>query len=169
MLAESILKDMWEITDKQLSDHAEWLESNGARGVRLDKTGRDLSNSAHPRAKMDQGKFIGARFNHANLEGASFAEADFSGARLEGANLKGANFRGADLGGVTLDGADMTGADLSNADCSGATFRKANLTNTICTNIDFVAADLTGAKQDGMKITGESRLRDAQGLQPGDS
>ncbi|MEM1296068.1 MAG: pentapeptide repeat-containing protein, partial [Verrucomicrobiota bacterium] len=98
LLAESTLIRMWEITDQQLKDHSEWLKSKGQSGVRLDKTGRDLSNSAHPGAKMDQGKFIGARFNNANLEGASFAEADFSGARLEGANLKGVNFRGADLG-----------------------------------------------------------------------
>ncbi|MEO0444841.1 MAG: pentapeptide repeat-containing protein [Verrucomicrobiota bacterium] len=157
------LLTMWDITAEELAAHAEWLSSGGARGKRLDKTGRDLSSKNYPKLQANQAHFIGTNFTDANLKEASMIMVDCSGARFERTNLYGADLRSADLGGVILDGVNLAMADLSGADLSGASLKGANLTRTNFTDADLIGADLTGATQDGICVQG-AMLSDTKGL-----
>ena len=132
------------ITTEQLNEiltkHAEWVNSCGAKGVRANLWGADLS---------------GAYLKDANLKGANLSNADLWGADLRSANLWYADLRGADLrdaslgcadlgyadlGGANLGGANLDGADLRDADLRGANLGHANLYGA-----DFSGADLGGA------------------------
>ena len=59
-----------QITPEDMNLHAEWLESGGERGKRLEKPGRDFSGQDHS----------GKRFDQAHFQGTSFGSGDFSGA-----------------------------------------------------------------------------------------
>jgi hypothetical protein len=83
-----------------LTDHREWVTSNGVRGTRAYLSGANLSE--------------------AYLSGANLSEADLSGAHLYAANLSGANLSVADLSGANLSEAYLSGANLSGANLSGA-------------------------------------------------
>ena len=82
------------ITTEQLNEiltnHAEWVNSCGAKGVRADLWNANLS---------------GADLRSANLRSANLWDADLSGADLRDANLKYA----------ILEGANLSGADLCDA------------------------------------------------------
>lgn len=156
-------ESMWEITEADLAAHAEWLNSGGTSGKRMEKPGRNLSGHSYPGIRADQARFIGTNFTDADLTGVSFISVDCSGARFNGANLTRADLRGADLGGVLFDGANLTEADLTGADLSGASLQNANLTRANFTEADLIAANLTGAIQTGMCVAG-AKLNDTRGL-----
>ena len=129
------------ITTEQLNEiltkHAEWVNSCGAKGVRANLWGADLS---------------GAYLKDANLKGANLSNADLWGADLWGADLSGANLKGANLWACDLSGADLRGADLRGADLRGANLWYAELRGANVGCADLRGANLSGANLWNAKI-----------------
>ena len=118
------------ITTEQLNEiltnHAEWVNSCGAKGVRADLWNANLS---------------GADLRSADLSGADLGGADLGGADLGGADLRDANLWNADL-----RSANLRSANLWDADLSGADLRDANLKYAILEGANLSGADLCDAK-----------------------
>ena len=125
--------------------HAEWLASQGVRGVRADLTGADLRG--------------------AHLQGADLSEADLRGAHLCGAHLRGARLRGADLERADLTGADLRRADMRRVDLREADLQAADMRGTYLQDANLWGADLRGANLWGADLRGanlrEVNLQDA--------
>ena len=125
---------MYGITTERFNDilakHAEWVNSCGAKGVRANLWGADLSDTD---------------LRGANLRGACLWSANLEGANLSGANLRDANLRDANLESANLSGADLRGANLNDADLTYTDLKSANLRGACLWCADFSDADLRGA------------------------
>ena len=99
-----------EVLDRRLAEHARWVESGGAEGVRGDFSGLDLSGRDFSGALLAAVRFAGAV-----LAGCRFRGALLSAAEMTGANLVDADFTGADLRAADLAGANLRGATLQDA------------------------------------------------------
>ena len=130
-----------------LADHAVWLASKGASGVRADLTGAVL--------------------RYANLSAANLSHADLSGANLQRAvlryaNLSAANLTGADLRDADLSDVDLCGAHLRAADMQGTYLQDANLWGADLQDANLWGADLRGANLREVNLRG-ANLRDCTG------
>jgi uncharacterized protein YjbI with pentapeptide repeats len=103
------------ITNEELLAHAQWLESGGKSGRKIDETGMNLAGAALNDLNLAKGQFVGTTFTKANLAGTNLSGGDFSGANLEGANLTDTDFTYADLIAANLNGASQTGIKLAGA------------------------------------------------------
>lgn len=130
---------------------------------KADFTGSRLVNANFSRARLQQARFDcaglgrldrgdimggeeegcsdlrGARFEGAELAGASFTGVDLQGAVFDFAKLYGAQFLDADARGASFGGAELHGARLD-SDFQGASFFKANLAGADLAGGDFEAA-----------------------------
>ncbi len=128
-----------------LSEHREWVHSDGRSGSRADLSGAKLS-------------FVDlfGDLREAILTEAVVHGANLSGTRLSGADLSKANLYGADLSRANLTEADLTGADLTRADLT-----EANLTAADLTEADLSRATVTNAT---FEPTGLPELNDMVGM-----
>jgi uncharacterized protein YjbI with pentapeptide repeats len=115
---------------RMLADHAAWVESGGAEGVRADFSCADLA---------------GVDFSGRNL-----CLADFSGALLSGARLQGARLIAADFRTANLTRADFSGADLRGANLAGAHHRDADFSKVRAGLIPGVALTTRGLDERGL-------------------
>ena len=102
---------------RRLREHAEWVQSLGQAGHRLELEGFDLSGL--------------------DLHGANLALARLSRCLMARANLKSAFLLAANLSGTNLSEADLTAADLRGAD-----FREAHQRGLI--SIGALVGDIPG-------------------------
>jgi uncharacterized protein YjbI with pentapeptide repeats len=103
-----------------LTDHREWVTSNGVRGTRAYLSGANLSEAYLSGANLSEADLSEANLSGANLSGAGLSEANLYGANLSGANLSEAYLSGANLSEAYLSGANLSGANLSGAYLSEA-------------------------------------------------
>ncbi|OBA03963.1 hypothetical protein A9P44_20305 [Paenibacillus polymyxa] len=132
------------------------------KGIRLQYA--DLSESSFNNSVFTEGNLIGSCWNKACLQ-----EADFSGcliqeARFEQANLRGASFRDA----IAVPGiyqserwerpgfqpVSFAGADLTGAQFQGAYLKDADFTGAILQGADFMGAAFEGACFKGAVLDG---------------
>lgn len=99
--------------DLQLASHKQWLDSDGARGQRLDLSGQLLAGIDFRGVDLRQ-----ANLNNAILDGAMLADAMLQGAELRQTTFLNADLSNADLTDAhglafhNLAGTDLTGANL---------------------------------------------------------
>jgi len=105
-----------------LTNHKEWLESNGEKGARANLADADLAG-----ANLADANLAGANLAGAYLAGADLAGADLASAYLARANLADADLAGANLADAYLAGANLADANLADADLAGANLAGANL------------------------------------------
>ncbi|WP_295559469.1 pentapeptide repeat-containing protein [uncultured Hyphomicrobium sp.] len=151
--------------------HFKKAHMSGANLFGADLTGADLSDVDLRAAKLDRIVAIGARFDRANLAGASllrpttatsfewnrsespsFTGADLTKAQLFGV-FSGGSFAGARMSGVTLAPQSDTGfievlwrSRLDSADLSGADLSGANLSHVSLRFANLQGANLKGAR-----------------------
>jgi uncharacterized protein YjbI with pentapeptide repeats len=141
----------------------------------------DFSDANLGLAWMQMAEFNGARFDRANLRGAtllwsdardaSFLDADLTGANLDGTLVAGANFSGVRSGSIIgrpaglpaswrlLDGmlighrANLPGVDLSNANLSNMNLAGTNLAGAHLANADLSSTNLAGADLSGAELS----------------
>lgn len=109
----------------------------------------NLRNARFDGANMEGATLNYANFDSVDLRNANCQNTDFTGANLHSANLEGANLQGANLTGANLHSTDLRGADLQDADLCGVNLHGA----------DFRGADLRGRSLTGMNLAG-CRFRD---------
>ena len=88
-----------------LEQHREWVESDGAKGQRM-----ELARANFAGVDLTGANLQNAILNRANFQGAELLLADLRGASLVQANLQEANLLGADFHGANLEGAALEGA-----------------------------------------------------------
>jgi uncharacterized protein YjbI with pentapeptide repeats len=106
-----------------LAQHKEWVESEGARGARLELSelnfeGKDLAGVNLRDAVLHHANFRRAELLLADMRGAHLVQSDFRESNLLGADFTGANLQGARFGASSglatrkLGGANLLGAEL---------------------------------------------------------
>lgn len=105
-----------------LYNHANWLDSKGAKGEAADFKKAHLKGVVLMGANLRE-----ANFQDATLYGAYLKKANLEGACLEKANLRGANLRWANLEQADLKGANLIRADLREANLEKTQLQGANL------------------------------------------
>ena len=106
-----------------LAQHKEWVESEGARGARLELSelnfeGKDLAGVNLRDAVLHHANFRRAELLLADMRGAHLVQCDFRESNLLGADFTGANLQGARFGASSglatrkLGGANLLGAEL---------------------------------------------------------
>ncbi len=113
---------------KIIEAHKDWVDSNGADGIRANLAWADMSYQQMPDFDFKHVNLCGAILTNANLKSSNFvaanlAYADLSGANMSyayllDANLYHANLSGADFRWVNFRYVDFTGANLSNIQLS---------------------------------------------------
>lgn len=116
--------------ERVLSEHQEWLRSDGVTGER---------------AEFHRVRLAGVDFSRANLRRVSFAGSDLAGAKLDGADLSGAELGGANLCGASLRAANLHGADLDETILRDSDLRDADL---------LEARGLAGGQLGGADVAG---------------
>lgn len=121
----------------------------------------DFQSMYLPRANFFGARAEQARFDDADLTGASFVHAQLQKTTFRRCHMANAYLTGADLTSADLSGADLTGADLTfttlhrtnltNANLRGANLRKARLTKT---NLDGTDLSYTNLKETAMDSVG---------------
>ncbi len=165
------LDDLGEPLDAKFRQHAMWVDSAGAAGVRLDVSGCDLRPAGDlgrteltalvapgstwcamelSGIRLGAGRLHDSDFRFANLREADLRGADLRRCRLRNACLAGANLRALTLSGgrslaTQLAGADLSHADLRGADLRGADLSAADLGHAALDGCDLRGADLTAA------------------------
>jgi uncharacterized protein YjbI with pentapeptide repeats len=88
----------------------------------------------------------GARFEEAQLHGATFTGADLAHAWLKDALFLESDLGGANLSGAQLDGAQFVNAKLERTTWTGCTGKAAVFMNVACPESDFSEAQLPGSR-----------------------
>lgn len=172
-----------------LKKHADWIESGGEKGARIDFDGADISSVSFKGANISGARLRRCSLKGANLTGAVIDLADMTYSDLSYANLTEASIRGTTLRGANLSNADMTRAkvvvmpfqatkswptnldrailhyaDLTNAIFEKAIMNYADLTGAILAGANFIEVDLTRVKkpQSNKSITSTECKRAAQ-------
>ena len=154
---------------KILSDHKNWLESEGGQGQRADLSGVILHGAKLRGANLRKAILCGADLRSANLRKAKLSEADLCETNLDGAllgranlfsaklrlaNLRGAELRRANLSAALLTGAEMSGVDLSKATLNSAELTWSNLNGACLFEASFRGADLDRANLNNVYLDG---------------
>lgn len=131
-----------------LSEHSEWLRTDGASGSQLNLEGaildqRDLSGADLRYSILKGSSLIRSSLNMTNM---SFA--DLREARLDYAKCEKSNFSNALMSDVVMEG-----AFLSSSNFSGASMYRASLRYADIKFAKFVAAKLTAANLGGANFT----------------
>lgn len=143
-------KDSFDSSEIDLSDEDlrslafEDAELVGARLIRVNLTGTDVTSSVLDGADLSEAMLGGA-----NLQGVTLVEAKLVRADLRGANLQGADLDDADLTEATAAQANLSGARLTCAIAARADLSGADLSSTV-----LVSANLDGARLDGANLVG---------------
>lgn len=130
---------------------ADWRsqrEAELARLPELDLDRRDLRN-----ASAMGTKFISARMEGAELEGAILSAADFEGAALKGANLESASAYFADFSRTDLTGAKLRHANLTSTGFEHAILREADLSTALLIDAGLLSANLRDADLTAADLT----------------
>ncbi|EKO38579.1 MAG: putative low-complexity protein [Solidesulfovibrio magneticus str. Maddingley MBC34] len=129
--------------------HKDWLDSNGAKGIKADFSNADLSGIDLEKIRpltediaagrlaginLAKSNFAGAILAKANLTCSNFSEANFSRANLAEANFSGANLTKANMPHTNLYKTNLGGANLYNADLSYAQFNTTDMDGATLTN-----------------------------------
>jgi len=136
---------------KVLSQHALWVESNGADGTRAELQEEDLSRLDLSGIYLNGADLRGCNFAHSNLSKGVFVLSDLSGANLEDVNAWRADFSGASLADACLQGPRLGYATFEPIELKGPDGkplgRKApsNLSRADLRNADFTGAELDRA------------------------
>jgi uncharacterized protein YjbI with pentapeptide repeats len=132
--------------------HDEWLETDGARGARMDLpedvdlSGIDMEGWMLSDAVLATADLSGARLAGANLGGAILLEASLEGADFRDAILGKADLGKANARGARFDGASLIRTSFSETDLRDASFVGASLTGTGLYDCDLRGSDFSGAK-----------------------
>ena len=127
------------------ADHARWLESDGAEGVRADLSGMELADVRFPGADLRRAVFVGANLFRSDFAGAELSEADFTGANLNRADLAGATLQRAVLDKADLSDAALGDARMEHASLVETSLQRAWLGRAHLEHATLIRADLHGA------------------------
>ncbi|WGK69258.1 pentapeptide repeat-containing protein [Candidatus Haliotispira prima] len=153
-LSQAILKELEKIIAEFLGrkKNSETLNLNHLYicQINLEKEQAGAGRIRYLFAKLQGADLQGADLRGANLQGADLANANLQGADLQGANLQRADLKGAQLEGADLR--DLRKASLTSANLQGATFKNANLQEADLSSTNLQGAVLQGANLQGAKL-----------------
>jgi uncharacterized protein YjbI with pentapeptide repeats len=95
---------------RRLGEHAQWVDSLGQTGHRLDLEGFDLSGFDFRGVNLAAARLARCLLTRANLKDAWLLATDLHGANLSDANMTSADLRGADLSDTHQRGLILPGA-----------------------------------------------------------
>lgn len=125
-MADTKHQGPWKPSAEEIANaielHAQWLDSEGAAGEKLDLGRADLRKFGPQLrgARLDKGQLTQCDLRGADITGVSLVQARLLGAKIDGATICGAN-----LAGANFNSAEIGEADLSDSVWNGAAFRKA--------------------------------------------
>lgn len=134
-----------EDIERILSDHQQWIETEGKKGLRADLSRANLREISLEKANLSEAAFYQADLSGANLSGADLRRADLSKANLSKANLNRGKLEGAGLSGAELSKADMREVDLRGAVLTEANVQQANLNEANMEQANLSGANLNNA------------------------
>lgn len=94
------------LEDSQLTLHRRWLESDGARGTRIDLAGLDL-HGAKVLGTFMRARLVGCDLSESWLQGCHFEDAEISGCSFDRATMNLTFFDGAGVDGTSFAGAEL--------------------------------------------------------------
>ena len=173
-MADTKHKGPWEPSAEEIANaielHAQWLDSEGADGEKLDLAWADLRKFGPQlrAARLDKAQLTQCDLRGADITGASLVEASLLAAKMGGAticraNLACANFHGAEIAEADFSDSVWNSAlfgrakgkearfcrcriDMNSAVKGGPHFRGADLPGVWLSSADLSKGDLVGAK-----------------------
>ncbi len=158
--AVQVLGRLADIPGVTLEDIA--IDLRGANLQGFDLSGDEGAQLRFPnQARFERAQMQGATLRWVQMQGADLGEAQMQGANLVGAQLQGANLVGAQLQGVNLRGAQMQEAYLNSAQIQGADLTWAQMQSANLNGAQMQGADLRGAQMDAATNLSAATLRGA--------
>jgi len=159
--------------EEHLILHEAWLKNSQLGGIRIDLSGKDLSNVHMPGVDLRLSICNYTNFSHSNMRlalmsgslsvGACFYQTYIPFAYLCDCDFTAASFGGADMRKSQLDSskffcADLKSADLRGVSFSGSVFESANLSNAYVSASLFQKAFDQMAKVDAARVDNHSLI-----------
>ncbi|CAK0744709.1 secreted effector protein PipB2 [Azospirillaceae bacterium] len=149
---------------KLADKHAEWIDSGGKNGSRLDfdgvrisdvsLAGRNLAGARLRRCALNGIDLTGANFDMVDMAYSDLRNSNLELASLKGTTLRGANLARARMAGANLDPMILHGSRSWPTNLDGAILQAADLTNTSFANAIMYNADLRGSIIFGTNFSG---------------
>lgn len=151
------MNELRKITKEELreilTDHKNWLVSNGKVGINADLSKTYLARNNLYGTNLNGADMHGAFLYNANLSRADLGRANLSGADLRSAFLHSINLSCANLVIADLSKADLYEVDMINADLRGANMCSANLSDANLSDANLSFTNLSNANLSGANLS----------------
>ena len=137
-----------------VSNHAEWIETGGKSGKRLELEGVRITSYSFCGKSLAGARFRRCSFNGLDMSSIVLDMADLTNADLTHTNLKSASLKGTTLRGADLSNSNMTGARIEAMVLRGNKLWPANLDRALIINSDLTNASFAHSVMNYADISG---------------